>query len=1699
MANNDWNVKIGVTADVDPKKLQAEIDKNTKNIDINVNVKVDKTEAQKAVQKVFDKDKLDKQGREYFTKTTGILKQVKDFYKKNGAVSVDITGQEKANGKLKSFTAIVTEATGVIRKFNFERNKINTGGSKPNYGFVQTDNVGVLDKLSGTKLKQTEDFLARIQSRISDINSKTFNQSKPLLSVENSDKYNAKLKITEDNINNIKSSTKILSDDHKREIGKMINDLDRYRKELQNVEYAGTKLKPDTFTDTKAILQSQLNTNMQKWDTSNLFDGQFKNNVLQAKQLLDSATNPEDLDKYRAKLKLLTEDFKQLNTTNKNANNAFNLGIDKSKFDSSITTWSNENTKGARLFRVELERIKSELSSADKTKFTALKKEFQSIQKQTEAMGVAGKTVFQELGSNMSKFASWYGIAGIVTSAVSGVKQFVSTVVGLDKNMVDLQMSTGYTTEETGKLLDTYIDLGQELGATGTEVANAASTWLRQGKSIAETSELIKDSMILSKIGQIDSAQATTYLTSAMKGYKVEVSDVLGIVDKLSAVDLNSATSVSGLAEAMSRTANGARIAGVEMDKLLGMLAVVGEVSQKSMDSVGESFKTIFARMGNVKLGKFVDEDGNDITTEINDTEKILNKVDIKLRVSATEFRNFGDVIDDVGKNWSRFNDLEKSAISNAFAGVRQRESFVTLMENYGDSLKYAGISAESSGKAMQKFEAYESSVEAKTKTLQASFQELATDTLNSGLIKGFLDVFNVIVKLTDSVGLLNVAFITLAATIGAKTTLGATAFAEKLAVMITNMGVATTTAETLGMALSTAIPVAGILIGITAISKFVDWLVVTKKEQAELVEQSKQNIESLTSEISSLNTELSTTRSRIEELQDKGSLTIVEKSELDNLIATREELERIVAAKQASLDIDNQKYAKQAEKQYDKSYSNNIYNPQMVEDSKLTNNSFLPSTDDINAVIAYYDQMSEAKDKAFDIKSIEMYDGYMEDAKSAMTEWVNGASEVYKNLLLIDEADRTDAQKQKIDNLAKSLDFINSLLDETYAATQKTNAFNDIYNSQSFSTYKSQLEELATAGKLSPDVISSNKEYKKLIEDTGLSAKEVADQINALVDASKNVSSIAITPLKSYKDIIDSLSKNIKLVTDAQYELSESGYLNYDTVSSLLEVYPDLEKSLTATENGYKITKGALDNLISSELQQYKTELDNAINSAEDVFGAELTKQNGYDGTTESLKKLAQAKLNDAKATLVQAQAEYTKLGIGGGGLSNYQPYTDALEEVNKLQSALNNVTNAQDNYNKAKIASAQIQKSETEKLNKKDSTNSNNDPYLDKYNADKATLDHQLAMDDITQSEYYDKLDKLNERYFAKHKDKYLEQYRKNQQEIYAGRKKINEDNIQSKFDTNENKYNLGNKTEAEYYSELERLNEKYYKNNTDYADKYQSNLEKIYQHDQQALKDAYQKKVETIDKIIDKYSALRDAINNTAEGQTGKAQIDTYIEGLKSANQEITYIQNEIDKLNKKKITATFTQEDYDSQLSNLQSALKEVYSSIDDFNKSIADSIKSDSDEVMQYLDDYYDKYNAVLEKEKSNYDYIIDAQKEILQLKKDQADYEKTIADKTKDISQIESRMADLSRAASTGDRQANSELQKLQEDLADKKEDLSDTQSDHELELQQKALDGAKTANDKIMDAKLEAAKTEYETHRISIHSLHCFIILSFG
>lgn len=361
--------------------------------------------------------------------------------------------------------------------------------------------------------------------------------------------------------------------------------------------------------------------------------------------------------------------------------------------------------------------------------------------------GVETTNVFDKLGSALKTNIKQKAVTAIAGFSVQQLKEVYDNVVKLDSAVVNLSMVTGYNRDRTKELVASYSEMAQELGAVTSEVAAADDDWLRQGYSLEDTNELIKTSTVLSKIGLINSAEATQYLTSAIKGYKVEINDAMSIADKLSAVDMAAAVSVGGLAEGMSKTANSARLAGVEMDTLLGYLAAVGEVTQQDMASIGNAFKTMFARYSNVKLNKLVDDDGE----SLNDYERILTRVGIRLRDNLGEFRDFTDVLDDVQAKWSSLTEVEQSAIATALGATRQKENVLTLMENYGKAMEYAGISADSAGTAMEKYDAYSQGIEANMARARASFESLSTNILNSDAVVTFVKLANGALQFADA------------------------------------------------------------------------------------------------------------------------------------------------------------------------------------------------------------------------------------------------------------------------------------------------------------------------------------------------------------------------------------------------------------------------------------------------------------------------------------------------------------------------------------------------------------------------------------------------------------------------------------------------------------------------------------------------------------------------------------------------------------------------------------------------------------------------------------------------------------------------------------------------------------------------------------------------------------------------------------
>lgn len=348
--------------------------------------------------------------------------------------------------------------------------------------------------------------------------------------------------------------------------------------------------------------------------------------------------------------------------------------------------------------------------------------------------------------------------AAAVAALIQSLRRLINTTKELDACVTDLQIATGLSREQTRELVKSYSDLAKQIGATTVEVAQAADTWLRQGYSIEEANELIIQSTMLSKLGQMDAASASEALTSALNGYKLEAADAASVVDKLTAVDMESATTAGGLAKAMSETANSARLAGVSMDELIGYLAVVKEVTQDGDEAVGNFAKTMFARMGNLKAGNLSDPETGESLSNVEDA---LSGVGIKLRENNSEFRDFGEVLSEVGSEWASFSSVQKRALAVAFAGTRQQEKFFVLMENWDDVQKYIDTAATSGGTAAAKFEdAYLTGVEAAQNRFTATFEDLTQNLMDGGALTGLLEfgtaILNILNPLAMFLGLLD-------------------------------------------------------------------------------------------------------------------------------------------------------------------------------------------------------------------------------------------------------------------------------------------------------------------------------------------------------------------------------------------------------------------------------------------------------------------------------------------------------------------------------------------------------------------------------------------------------------------------------------------------------------------------------------------------------------------------------------------------------------------------------------------------------------------------------------------------------------------------------------------------------------------------------------------------------------------------------
>lgn len=881
----------------------------------------------------------------------------------------------------------------------------------------------------------------------------------------------------------------------------------------------------------------------------------------------------------------------------------------------------------------------------------------------------------------------------------------IQTAKELDAAFTDIEMVLLQSGSSIDKLKLEYADLAQEMSATIVEVAQGSDEWLRQGKTAEETATLLKASMVMSRVGQLESADATSKMTAVLNGYKLEAEDAMRVVDMLSQVDVKSASSVGDLAEALQRSANSANEAGVSMEMLIGYIATIRETTQRSANTIGESLKTILSRMGSVKAGTFLDMDleseYENFDSFVNDVEKVLSKVGIALRDTNMSFRNTEDVLGEVASKWKTYTDVEKNAIATAIAGVRQRNNFIALMQNYDKALMLAGEALGSEGAAMEKYGYYQDSIAAKMDRITASWQEFIIKMQESEIIGDVLSgIEGIMSALASDVGVLftgtivplGVMVTSIYKSIGAfnkmKEAVDAVRAAEETAKMakeayavataalktaedahtaavITGVGVeetaaavdaartAAVTASTVAIDANTKATIAnntakkmttnayalafiGAAMAVMFLVKVIDKFSVTDKKLRENLDKSAEELENTTNKIKDINNELETTQQRIEELQKmakNGGLLPEQQDELETLKETNRELQQQLINEKALLEIREQQYKKDAEALKNKKVDSSVqfeYNNEYTGNEPVQVTRTEALTENVEELQNLDKQLAEIDNKYKKINE-DLKNGVITEKEygkqSEMLGRQQGALLDKRNSLMEKNVELSEDLSKIMKYLfdPTEIEEYNKALDswENYMSTA-SEKFDKVFNMEGLEKAKKGLVDMAESGDLSAkNLEASGNEIVNILADMGLSYDEIEGFVRAYIKSledEENAMKAVVNARKNYGDVIDDVSSKLDLIIAAEDELKERGTLSTETVSKLTKEFGNLDKMLTAVDDGFVLADGSLGDLVTSMRKLYEMELNNAITGAEQVIQAEAAKKRGYEKTTGAI-----------------------------------------------------------------------------------------------------------------------------------------------------------------------------------------------------------------------------------------------------------------------------------------------------------------------------------------------------------------------------------------------------------------------------------------------------------------------------------------------
>lgn len=303
---------------------------------------------------------------------------------------------------------------------------------------------------------------------------------------------------------------------------------------------------------------------------------------------------------------------------------------------------------------------------------------------------------------------------------------------------------------------------------------------------------------------------------------------------------------------------------------------------------------------------------------------------------------------------------------------------------------------------------------------------------------------------------------------------------------------------------------------------------------------------------------------------------------------------------------------------------------------------------------------------------------------------------------------------------------------------------------------------------------------YTEELEANRAEVERAEQEYNALTAASDGLSgsTAGLTQRTvSLTEAVSGIRGGYELLRQAQNEVNDSGSISIDTLDQLLAQYPELGDYLVETENGYRLTNGALQDYIATQRAEYQLACDNAAAAAQDIVDAEVDKRGAIVDTTQSIKNQIKALIGFYGAA-VDAMSGLQGLGDDAASQRAEQRAARKVQQLKAIEARLEAADQNLSTFDRgAAMLDREARKagssgggssgagSPAREAAEKERTAAEKN--LEAFREVRKELDHQRAIEEISEEAFRERLAKLRDEYLLDEEN--VDAYRDVQEEIF------------------------------------------------------------------------------------------------------------------------------------------------------------------------------------------------------------------------------------------------------------------------------------------------------------------------------------------